>query len=133
MEVIYSSSSHTNKLMKLKWKSIGLKKGLERHIPDEPGVYVIKSVERYLGLPVKHDVVYVGKSENLRRRYREHSNFAKEHNAELLKRRLNDPLEFWYAIAQRGKIAFFEKELISNLNPTVNKVRYVNHGEKLDD
>lgn len=119
-------------MKKLIWKSIGLKKGLERHIPDVPGVYVIKSVERYLGLPVSHDVVYVGKSENLRRRYREHCNFTTEHNPELLSMRLSEPLEFWYASAERKKISEIEKELISKTKPKVNKIRYVKHGEKTD-
>ena len=118
--------------MNLNWKSIGLKKGLERHIPDEPGLYVIKSVERFLGLPVKHEVVYVGKSENLRRRYREHSNFTTEHNPNLLQRRMSEPLEFWYSLAPKKKISALEKDLISALNPKANKLRYITREDGLN-
>ena len=110
--------------MNLDWKAISLKKGLERHIPAEPGVYVIKSVRRVMNLPVTQELIYIGKSKNLRRRFKEHCDDSSEHNSGLLSERWKRDLEFWYARAGSSKIAELEKQLIGELDPLTNIVRY---------
>ncbi len=111
-------------MMNLLWKSLALKKGLARHVPAKSGVYVIRSVKRVMNLPVTQEFIYIGKSVNLQRRYKEHCSLDAEHNAELLTVRWNQELGFWYAFASKSKISELEKQLISQLDPKTNIIKY---------
>ena len=116
--------------MELEWKSIALKKGLERHLPAKAGIYVVKEVQRIMNLPVSQKFIYVGKSLNLERRYKDHCSIGSEHNPGLLTERLNKDLEFWYALANKDQITKLEKELIKAIKPTANIVMYKEKGKK---
>ena len=54
------------------WKNIPLLKPFGIEVPPAPGIYAITHAERALGLPMRNRIVYVGRSVNLRRRFREH-------------------------------------------------------------
>ena len=49
------------------WKELDLNRILENRIAENPGIYVIKQVDRVMGLPVNHNIIYVGKTKNLKR------------------------------------------------------------------
>ena len=110
--------------MDYKWSETNLERIEEKSIPATSGVYVIKQVERIMGLPISHEIIYVGKSNNLQRRFKEHCDPRTEHNAQLFNASWENDLEFWYAEIAREKINKVERELIKNLEPITNIVRY---------
>ncbi|MEE2885724.1 MAG: GIY-YIG nuclease family protein [Chloroflexota bacterium] len=84
-------------------------------VPSEPGVYLFKDYDGPL---------YVGKSNDLYKRYSEHMHGS--HN-KLLSNRLNLPLSEivfdWMPLAL-NEIDSLERALIRVLNPLYNKIRY---------
>lgn len=110
--------------MKFEWFEVNLVRIEDGSIPMVSGVYVIKQVQRIMGLPISHKIIYIGKSNNLRRRFKEHCDPRTEHNAELFNTSWEHELEFWYAEISKDKIDKVERELIRNLEPITNIVRY---------
>ena len=68
------------------------------------------------------DILYVGKSNNLKRRFAEHLNPWREHNSMLNNLKENSSLEFWYQILKKNEITSTEKDLIQTLNPKYNQL-----------
>ena len=92
-------------------------------VPKRSGIYSISKVRRSYGLPLEKEVIYIGKSKNLQRRYVEHVNPIREKNAklsELLSHYRNESLEFWYIQVPEQSLDFIEKELIKKANPIAN-------------
>ena len=108
------------------WNNCKLMKSQDFKVTAKPGVYVVKKVTRILGLPLPEKIVYVGKSNNLQRRFREHCNIKSEHNLGLLRTNLNEELEFWFTPAKETEISEIESLLVRELDPLTNIVRYKN-------
>lgn len=105
------------------WNVAVYGRGLENGAPVAPGVYVIADVKREFGLPTQMDIIYVGRSVDLRRRFSEHVHAYRESNPSL--DRLHDHregLEFWYRVALRADLGTIEQELIQRLQPPANRV-----------
>lgn len=107
-----------------KWSEVNLERVETDNVPTCSGIYVIKQVERVMGLPVSHEIIYVGKSNNLRRRFKEHCNPRSEHNNVLLNASWKNILEFWFAKIEVENLDEIERKLINNLEPITNIVRY---------
>ena len=103
-----------------KWKHCKLRGNQAFRVEDLSGVYVVKKMLRVMELPLTEKIVYVGKSKNLKRRFREHCNIKSEHNLGLLKANLNEELEFWYLRAGKSEISKIESYLIDELKPLTN-------------
>jgi len=95
-------------------------------VPDLPGVYVIGHTLTTHDLPIKHVYVYVGISDNLKRRFKEHEP-ASERNQELADY-LHKPAvnkRIWYIVERsKGSREELEKVLIRELKPEFNKIKY---------
>lgn len=104
----------------LSWSFAELTRAQKGRLPTESGVYVIKRVSRVMGLPITKDIVYVGRSSNLQRRFIEHINPHTEHNKRLLEMSWAYALEFWFATAKRAELVQLEAELIKRLKPLTN-------------
>jgi len=107
-----------------KWTEVALTKTAEFQVPNESGLYVIKDVHRVMGLPVIQEIVYVGKSKNLRRRFKEHCNPRSEHNQKLFSASIKKDLEFWFAEVEVESLDELEKSLIEKMIPKTNIQRY---------
>jgi|GEM_PF-7091133 len=105
------------------WRVAAFSVGGKRSVPSHPGVYAILRVERILGLPHQVEVLYIGRSGNLRIRLGRHLSPMVAHNeVSFLPDR--STLEFWCHFMPGEDIASAEKTLIRSLKPTTNKVRY---------
>ena len=110
--------------MALDWNEANLERIRDSRIPKGPGVYVIKQVKRIMGLPVRHEIIYVGKTNSLQRRFKEHCSPRSEHNIELLHASWSKKLEFWFAEVSKDELDGVERDLIRRLEPETNIVRY---------
>jgi excinuclease UvrABC nuclease subunit len=115
------------------WHSVRLPTALLSGVPARPGVYVIADVLEVASLRVRVEPIYVGKSQNLRRRIGEHLNPWRSHN-HLLSRRLtagpqNTKLETWFQVLEPNEISRVEKDLIRALQPEANITRYGEENE----
>lgn len=50
------------------WKSAALAAYAAEAVPREAGVYVLLHVDRTMGVPLRAEPIYVGKTQDLRRR-----------------------------------------------------------------
>lgn len=96
------------------------------HVPARPGLYVIGHIQTYRGLEVAREYVYVGKTDNLRRRLREHLP-PNEQNSGLRNylRELTTDARCWYTVfdaADSAKLNSAERALITRINPRFNIV-----------
>ena len=94
-------------------------------IPAKAGVYVISEIRRNHGIPVYTEILYVGKTMNLKRRFGEHLDPYRSHNADLygsIKTAKN--LEFWFQVIAKEQLDFWERKLITDLGPKHNQIRY---------
>lgn len=101
--------------------------------PTLAGVYAYGIVEREVaGLPVgTYSWAYVGRSDNLARRFSDHDVIRERDPA--LRQWLADNrerAEVWYASMQAGQTKAIEKHLIRELQPLCNRRRYTDGGEK---
>jgi excinuclease UvrABC nuclease subunit len=108
----------------LHWQNCNLSRNQAFKVKESAGVYVVKKVTRIMGLPLPEKIVYVGKSNNLQRRFKEHCNIKSEHNLGLLKVNLNEELEFWFSATKESEITDIESHLVRELDPLTNIVRY---------
>jgi len=106
------------------WESKRLNRAFRASVPPGSGVYVIVAVRRVLDFPAQLDLLYVGKSKNLRRRFIEHSDPWSEHNLGLKQVAFDVPLEFWHASVSEDALDSVERELIQQANPSANVVTY---------
>lgn len=105
----------------LKWQFVQFFVLSDERIPKSAGVYAIIKTVRVHGLPTNTEVIYIGKSKDLRRRFREHKDIWREHNRKLRDRFEEENLEFWYAPVPASKIDDLEASLIREVGPTDNE------------
>lgn len=96
------------------------------HVPARPGLYVIGHIQTYRGLEIARKYVYVGKTDNLRRRLREHLP-PNEQNVGLRNylRELTTDARCWYTVfdaADSAQLSSAERALIARINPQFNIV-----------
>lgn len=77
-----------------------------------------------MGLPMRSDPLYVGKTKNLRKRMSSHLDPARAHNEQVGAVSDRESLEFWCNLMPDDQIDMAEKLLIRTVNPTANKIRY---------
>jgi excinuclease UvrABC nuclease subunit len=112
--------------MNTNWRHIDYHSASGSFLPKMPGVYAVMRVKRAFGIPIDLNVLYVGKSKNLFRRFTQHVDPYRQHN-----KSLNDVgglqgLEFWYVQASAEELDQIERKLIRELSPSANVVRYAN-------
>ena len=80
------------------WNHTRYSQSIQQFVPDRPGVYMITETHRVFDLPLNIEILYVGKSNNLRRRLGEHLNIHRGGNNQIKQLRLHNasPLEYWY-------------------------------------
>lgn len=115
--------------MSRKWQS---KKVLTStyYVSERPGIYIIGREEDVEGLPVSSEFAYVGKTKNMRRRLAEHEKLAE--NNPLLRayfERHGPRVRVWYTTdLQRAELDDLERNLIRELKPACNRIRYTKRG-----
>ena len=92
-------------------------------VPDSPGVYAIGHREMYHDLELRRDYVYVGETNNLKRRLGEHLPET-EQNPELRVhlRRNYESLICWYVPTEANQTRPVQDELIRMIRPRFNTV-----------
>ena len=104
------------------WRSIQFVENLAGGIPKQPGVYAIVRVRRVHALPVQMEMVYAGKSLDLRRRFREHVVPWRERNLRL--RQADGSWEFWYRKLPALDLDRIERDIIRQALPPGNVLQY---------
>ncbi|MEI2361843.1 GIY-YIG nuclease family protein [Priestia megaterium] len=103
------------------WNYSKYQRGLTSSIPKRSGIYAILHVVREHGFPISHRIIYVGKSNNLQRRWKEHLD-PNEKNPSIRKVQHSDNLEFWWRPYPLSKLSEVESELIKKIKPYANTV-----------
>lgn len=111
--------------MKMPWKYVDYHQVLGHELPKAPGVYAVLRVRRKAGIPFDLSVLYVGKSQNLQRRFSQHTDPYRQHNKTLNSLNELQGLEFWYVPAIVTDLDVIERQLIRELAPSGNVVRYI--------
>jgi predicted GIY-YIG superfamily endonuclease len=107
-----------------RWTPVRLVPGAEKILPPLPGVYVYAEVERTLGIPRCVRGVYVGRASDLSRRCGEHLP-RREENARFRQwLRSTRDAELWFVVTTEEESRALERELIRELDPPFNVVRY---------
>ena len=98
------------------WYYVDFRHYNNHYIPKTSGIYFFASAKsRILQVPVGLEVIYIGKSKNLRKRFRYYSNYRelrdhrKVHNKGLgnfIRSEAN--LEFWYLETEINEISIYE-------------------------
>ena len=91
------------------------------NVPACPGLYAIGHDETCLGLEVGRVYVYVGQTDNLRRRLEQHSPVTEKKPG--LRKYLQDNVskaKYWYAIADEKNLRGMELRLIRRFAPKFN-------------
>ncbi len=92
------------------------------HVPALPGLYAIGHDETVAGLEVRRVYVYIGMSDNLRRRLSEHDPMREQKR--LLKKYMKDNLhkvKCWYTTeVPAERLRSVEKLLIAEFDPAYN-------------
>lgn len=91
-------------------------------VPDKPGLYAYGTVRTVCGLERSRSIVYVGQTDNLRRRLNQHLPSV-ERNVNLRKYlRTEDNILCWYCFLDLPKkeIRRLEQQMIKNLKPRFN-------------
>ena len=112
------------------WRAIQFLSVLTREVPESSGLYAISRVNRVMGLPIEKEVLYVGKSKNLRRRFKEHVDPWRESSRNLrvlYARNRAESLEFWFLAFPSDLMGDAERELIKQARPKAN---IIYNGEK---
>jgi len=110
----------------MNWRSISFLPSLDGHVPQSAGLYAILRAERVQGLPVAWDIDYVGKSVNLRRRFREHAAPWRERSRAIRQGRVyrEEGWEFWFKVVRAEDLDKGEQELIRRIKPRANVLLY---------
>jgi excinuclease UvrABC nuclease subunit len=112
--------------MKTNWSHIDYHSASGSYLPKMPGIYAVMRVKRAFGIPLGLNVLYVGKSKNLYRRFSQHVDPYRQHNKSLNEINGTQGLEFWYVQASVEELDQIERKLIRELSPSANVVRYSN-------
>lgn len=104
------------------WRNIQFLENLAGGVPKQPGVYAIVRVRRVHALPVLMELVYAGKSLDLRRRFREHVIPWRERNH--LLRQSDGSWEFWFRSLPAADLDRVEREIIRKALPPGNVLHY---------
>lgn len=105
------------------WRSAAFSSAARPWVPPVAGVYAILRVSRLFGLPHDVEVLYIGRSENLKLRLSQHLNRDTAHNSvSFVPDR--SVLEFWFHVMPSDMVAAAEKALIRTVNPKTNLIRY---------
>lgn len=113
-------------LTELEYKSFRLEKSWQPHIPEAPGVYLMcvyppTSIAHFKLRPWTDmlNVVYVGHSENLRRRFGEHVNGERPNV--IIAKLVHGKVDFWFCELPLNRMWKVEQLLIDILGPTANE------------
>jgi hypothetical protein len=104
------------------WYSTQFLAQLAGDIPRGPGVYAIVRVRRVHSLPVTMEMIYAGKSLDLRRRFREHVLPWRERNERL--RQADTSWEFWFRKLPAADLDRVERDIIRQALPPGNVLTY---------
>lgn len=109
----------------MEWSCAGYSFGLVRTVPELSGIYLVAQISRIHGLPLDMQVLYVGRANNLRRRYRSHVDLREQNPAlnRLVASGRTD-IEFWWAALPDGELDAAERRVIKDLMPVANRVTY---------
>ena len=110
--------------MKMPWRQVNYHPVYAPQLPKTAGVYAILRVKRTFGIPIALNVLYVGKSKNLQRRLTQHTDPYRQHNRHLNALQDKQGLEFWYVEVGTGELDLLERQLIRELAPVTNILRY---------
>lgn len=105
------------------WRSTSFSAGARNSVPDQSGIYAILRVERVFGLPRASEVLYIGKTLNLRKRLGQHLNPQTAHN-EVSFAPDRPTFEFWCHLVPSELIDSAEQDLIRSVKPKTNKITY---------
>ena len=112
-----------NILNELRWRSKCVKTSLS-HVPPKPGLYAFGLERFYCGLEVRRKYVYIGQTDNLKRRLEQHkiSRQAKNDLKEFL-RNFHNEARCWYCplnnVSKQQRIKL-ETLLIKKIKPEFN-------------
>ena len=109
-----------------KWRKIKYSIIFDRLVPRSSGVYAILKINRVYGIPTSSSTVYVGKTKNLQRRFKEHLNRSSEENSALADLIGESAIEFWFQKTSENEMHNFEKTLIKETKPEANRILYKN-------
>ena len=109
------------------WNYVEFKSSNNLKVSKSSGVYLIARLEkRFLQIPLGLEILYVGKSKNLRNRFSKYTG-GSIHNldlADIIKS--EDKLEFWYVEVDEKEIDIYETLFIKEakkINPNIaNKI-----------
>ncbi|WP_428807139.1 GIY-YIG nuclease family protein [Vibrio lamellibrachiae] len=116
-----------------RWHQYRLNQSARFNIPTEPGVYVLIENQIVNGLPLNNRALYVGKTENLRRRFNDYSNPQKVHNELVGERIMNNQVEFWYTKVSSHDLDRVERLFIHDFNTPMNKIKYKEYNRDRSD
>ena len=104
-----------------KWRSKFVSSS-NSHVPAQPGLYAIGHNQTCRGLEIGRVYVYVGRTDNLRRRLEEHSPDNEENPGlrNYLCRHIGQA-RCWYAVTDKSELTKGERELILKLQPEFNR------------
>lgn len=102
------------------WTKTLYGRGLERSVPKVSGVYAIVETTRMHGFPIRTNVLYVGQSKSLQRRYKDHMS-RHESNPGLDEMRSSIVAEFWWRRFSEDDLDLVEADLIDELDPPKNR------------
>ena len=92
------------------------------HVPARSGLYAIGHDDTYRGLEIGRVYVYVGRTDNLRRRLGEHIP-VNEQNPGLKDYLLcTDNAKCWYTVMDKSELKNVEKDLIRKFQPCFNRI-----------
>ena len=113
------------------WKSQVLNSTNASLIPEISGVYALLKTNRYKGLPVCTEAVYVGKSKNLKRRFLQYASRKQIHSDLIMNFLFNENAEFWFSEHSEKDIDNLEKKIISELRTPFNKIQYKGYNHEV--
>ncbi len=129
MSIIAASNAvclRKERKVKTQWRHVNYHRLHGSELPRASGVYALLRVRRTLGVPLSVGVIYVGKSKNLQQRFLQHTDPYKQHNKVLNMIHDHEDMEFWYTPVNPGDLDSVERQLIRQLDPSANVVRYAN-------
>jgi hypothetical protein len=107
-----------------RWQSRPLGHASKSTIPTDSGVYMMcvrppRAASFHEPLADLQEVIYVGKSRNLRRRYAQHLNTPSP-KVQMARKTYSDSLRFWFLNLSQGRYSTVESMLIDCFGPAAN-------------
>ena len=128
-------NNYINMLNK-QWNYVDFRNYNNRYIPKTSGIYLFaRAKKRILQVPIGLEIIYIGKSKNLKNRFKHYSNYRefreqrKVHNKNLGNFiKSEDNLEFWYLETELSEISTYEALLTKELDKfnqnLTNKIKF---------